>query len=306
MNITIVGPGAIGSLWAIKLLQAGHNVSLWSRSSDHSIELSLDGQPSLPISNNNIERLAASDLVIFTVKAWQVETATTPLLQHLDPDTILMFMHNGMGAVDNIATQVDGYPVVLATTTQAAFKPSRNHVSHTGLGHTQLGAFNQVGQQCTFLVDVLNHALPEVSWNPEIKTALWTKLAINCAINPLTGLKQIKNGELSDHQFEGVLRSIVQELTEVMQAEGIACSFDELAASVKRVILATAENYSSMQQDMFYQRKTEVDFISGHLIKTALKHGIKIPVNQKLFAQVKEQEKRWDHEYSSATLNKSR
>ncbi|MEZ9865747.1 2-dehydropantoate 2-reductase [Vibrio sp. 10N.261.51.A4] len=296
MNITIVGPGAIGSLWAIKLLQAGHNVSFWSRSSDTSIDLSLDEQTSLSFSNNNIEKLSASDLVIVTVKAWQVKEATTPLLQYLDPDTILMFMHNGMGAVDNIATQVDGYPVVLATTTQAAFKPSRNHVSHTGLGHTQLGAFNQTGQQCTFLVDVLDDALPAVSWNPQIETALWAKLAINCAINPLTGLEQIKNGELADQRFEGILSSIVEELTQVMQAEEIACSFDGLEASVKQVIQATAQNNSSMKQDMFYQRKTEVDFISGHLIKTALKHGIKVPVNQKLFAQVKEQENSWNHQ----------
>ncbi|UPR46900.1 2-dehydropantoate 2-reductase [Vibrio cyclitrophicus] len=296
MNITIVGPGAIGSLWATKLLQADHNVSLWSRSSETSIDLSLDEQTSLSFSNNNIEKLSASDLVIFTVKAWQLEEATTPLLQHLDPDTILVFMHNGMGAVDEIAAQIDAHPVVLATTTQAAFKPDRNSVSHTGLGQTQLGAFNLKGQQCTFLVNVLEHALPTVNWNPEIKTALWTKLAINCAINPLTGLEQIKNGELADKRFEDILSSIVKELTQVMQAEGIACSFDELEASVKQVIQATAQNNSSMKQDMFYQRKTEIDFINGYLIKTALKHQIDVPVNQRLFAQVKEQENRWNHQ----------
>ncbi|MEZ9645607.1 2-dehydropantoate 2-reductase [Vibrio sp. 10N.261.52.C2] len=296
MNITIVGPGAIGSLWAIKLLQAGHNVSLWSRSPETSIDLSLDEQTSLHFSNNNIEKLSASDLVIFTVKAWQVEEATTPLLQYLDSDTTLMFMHNGMGAVDNIATQINAHPIVLTTTTQAAFKPDRNSVSHTGIGQTQLGAFNQTGQQCTFLVDVLDHALPAVSWNPQIKTALWTKLAINCAINPLTGLEQIKNGELADQRFEGILSSIVEELTQVMQAEEIACSFDGLEASVNKVIHATAQNNSSMKQDMFYQRKTEIDFITGHLIKTALKHQIEVPVNQKLFDQVKEQENSWNHQ----------
>ncbi|MEZ9188134.1 2-dehydropantoate 2-reductase [Vibrio sp. 10N.286.52.F8] len=296
MNISIIGPGSIGSLWAIKLSQAGHNVSLWSRSTDNSIDLSLDGQASLSFSNNNIDKLSASDLVIFTVKAWQVEEATTPLLQYLDSDTILMFMHNGMGAVDNIATQINAHPIVLATTTQAAFKPDRNSVSHTGIGQTQLGAFNQTGQQCTFLVDVLDDALPTVSWNPQIKTALWAKLAINCAINPLTGLEQIKNGELADQRFEGILSSIVEELTQVMQAEEIACSFDGLEASVKQVIQATAQNNSSMKQDMFYQRKTEIDFITGHLIKTALKHQIEVPVNQKLFNQVKEQENSWNHQ----------
>ena len=296
MNITIVGPGAIGSLWAIKLFQAGHNVSLWSRSSDTSIDLSLDEQTSLSFSNNNIEKLSESDLVIVTVKAWQVKEATIPLLQYLDPDTILMFMHNGMGAVDEIATQIDVHPVVLASTTQAAFKPDRSSVSHTGLGQTQLGAFNLKGQQCTFLVDVLEHALPTVNWNPEIKTALWTKLAINCAINPLTGLEQIKNGELADQRFSETLNSIVHELTQVMQAESIACSLDELEANVNKVIHATAQNNSSMKQDMFYQRKTEIDFITGHLLKTALKHQIEVPTSQKRFAMVKERENSWNHQ----------
>ncbi|MEG3222392.1 2-dehydropantoate 2-reductase [Vibrio gigantis] len=293
MNITIVGPGAIGSLWAIKLLQAGHNVSLWSRSSTPSVDLSLDEQTSISFSNNNIEKLSASDLVIVTVKAWQVQEATTPLLHYLDPDTILMFMHNGMGAVDEITTQIDTHPVVLATTTQAAFKPDRNSVSHTGLGQTQLGAFNLKGQQCTFLVDVLEHALPTVNWNPEIKTALWTKLAINCAINPLTGLEQIKNGELSEPRFGNTLAAIIEELTQVMQAEGISCSSDELETSVNKVIQATAKNNSSMKQDMFYQRRTEIDFITGYLIKTAHKHKIDVPVNQTLFTQVKEKESSW-------------
>ncbi|KAB0459459.1 2-dehydropantoate 2-reductase [Vibrio kanaloae] len=296
MNITIVGPGAIGSLWALKLLQAGHNVSLWSRSSETSTDLTLDEQTSLSFSNNNIDKLSTSDLVIFTVKAWQVEEATTPLLQYLDSDTILMFMHNGMGAVDEIVTQIDDHPLVLATTTQAAFKPDRNSVSHTGQGQTQLGAFNLKGQQCTFLVDVLEHALPTVNWNPKIKTALWTKLAINCAINPLTGLEQIKNGELADQRFSETLNSIIRELTQVMQVEGITCSFDELEASVNKVIHATAQNNSSMKQDMFYKRKTEIDFITGHLIKTALKHQIEVPTNQKLLAMVKERENSWNHQ----------
>ncbi len=83
---------------------------------------------------------------------------------------------------------------------------------------------------------MLEHALPAVSWNPEIKTALWTKLAINCAINPLTGLEQIKTGNLLTKDLAEVLSSIIKELTQVMLAEGITCSFDELEASVIKVI----------------------------------------------------------------------
>lgn len=74
-----------------------------------------------------------------------------------------------------------------------------------------------------FLVNVLEHALPTVNWNPEIKTALWTKLAINCAINPLTGLEQVKNGKLADQHFSETLNSIV--LAHASNAGGKYCLF---------------------------------------------------------------------------------
>lgn len=294
MNITIVGPGAIGSLWAVKLIQAGHTVSLWSRSSEPTFEIAIDSDSPITFENNNINQLQKSDLVFFTVKAWQVESAVKPLLEHLHPDTILLFMHNGMGAVEAISNIVENHPIVLATTTHAAYKPNAQHVMHTGIGHTQLGAFNTAGQQCQFLTDVLDHTLPNVTWNANIEVALWNKLAINCAINPLTGLEQIKNGELADSKYKHQLDTITHELVQVMQAETIPCSFEQLRATIDEVIIATAKNNSSMKQDMYYNRKTEIDFITGYLIKVAHQHSITIPMNQELYQRVKQQENTWE------------
>ncbi|WP_394250718.1 2-dehydropantoate 2-reductase [Vibrio profundi] len=293
MNITIVGPGAIGSLWAIKLFQAGHSVSLWSRTQSSSISLSLDDSDAITFSNNNVSDLQAADLILFTVKAWQVENAATPLLKHIHKDAILMFMHNGMGALDKIEKIISTYPVMIATTTQAAFKPSTIQVKHTGLGETQLGAFNHLGNQCRFLVDVLNHALPNVTWNSKIQHALWNKLAINCAINPLTGLNQIKNGQLADSRHLEALNDISHELYLVMKAENVECELDALRSTITAVIQATANNNSSMKQDMYYQRKTEIDFITGYLIRKAEEHGIDVPVNRALYQSVKKQEQSW-------------
>ncbi|RAS69264.1 ketopantoate reductase [Vibrio diazotrophicus] len=295
MNIVIVGPGAIGSLWAYKLHQAGHKVSLWGTKQNRQWMLAADDSPEILFSYNQPQTLIDADLLLVTVKAWQVETAITPLLPHVNKDAILLFMHNGMGAVDNIAELISEYPVVIATTTHGALKVDAHHVKHTGIGQTQLGAFNLKGSQCTFLVDVLNHALPTVSWNPNIQFALWNKLAINCAINPLTAIHQCLNGALAEDRFRPTLDAAIDELVSVMQAEKIPVDRKQLVTTIDNVIRATAANKSSMHQDIFYRRQTEIDFITGYLVRKAQQHGIEVPANSELYKQIQLLEKYGKH-----------
>ncbi|MEI8657198.1 2-dehydropantoate 2-reductase [Vibrio sp. Hal054] len=295
MNIVIVGPGAIGSLWAYKLHQAGHKVSLWGTKQNQQWMLAADDSPEILFSYNQPQTLIDADLLLVTVKAWQVETAITPLLPHVNKDAILLFMHNGMGAVDNIAELISEYPVIIATTTHGALKVDAHHVKHTGIGQTQLGAFNLKGSQCTFLVDVLNHALPTVSWNPNIQFALWNKLAINCAINPLTAIHQCLNGALAEEKFRPTLDAAIDELVSVMQAEKIPVDRKQLVSTIDNVIRATAANKSSMHQDIFYRRQTEIDFITGYLVRKAQQHGIEVPANSELYKQIQLLEKYGKH-----------
>lgn len=294
LNIVILGPGAIGSLWAASLATAGHHVSLWTRNNkDTQRDLSLGDTPPVTFETNNLNALKHCDVVLVTVKAWQVQTALLPILSHLHPDTILLFLHNGMGAVDTLKSDIASFPVVIGTTTQAAYKPNVDQVIHTGVGQTQIGGFNSKGEKCEFLVEVLNHALPEVKWNPNIRKALWDKLAINCAINPLTGIHQCLNGNLSEPKFNTVLDEVTQEVVSVMHREGLEANFEVLREKVSTVIHATAKNHSSMQQDVFHQRKTEIEFITGYVIRVAARHHIPVPANQALLDAILNIEKSW-------------
>ncbi|QLK46153.1 2-dehydropantoate 2-reductase [Vibrio owensii] len=293
MNILILGPGAVGSLWATKFKLAGHNVSLWGRSSNSEQLLQLDDNTAINFSNQHVPSVQNADLIVVTVKAWQVETAIEPLLPYINTDTIIMLMHNGMGTAQLIETKLTGNPLIVATTTHGAYKPSKEQVLHTGQGNTQLGGFNAKGAQCDFLAEVMNHALPEVNWNPNINAALWTKLAINCAINPLTAIHQCKNGELAAPEFATELANITRELVETMNKEGIKVDFDSLHTTVMQVVNATAANYSSMRQDVYHQRRTEIDYITGYLLKAAEKHHISTPENAKLYQRIKQIEQSW-------------
>ncbi|KIN10339.1 2-dehydropantoate 2-reductase [Vibrio mytili] len=293
VNIVILGPGAVGSLWATKLNQAGHNVSLWSRTSEREIALSLDDSAAVAFVNRQSASVQNADLLLVTVKAWQVEAAITPLLPYIHTDTVIMLMHNGMGSAQHIAKALANNPIVLATTTHGAYKPNKQQVLHTGHGATQIGGFNASGAQCEFLQGVLDHALPEVKWNPDIHSALWTKLAINCAINPLTAIHQCKNGELAKANFQDTMAHITQELVNVMNKEGINTDFTTLFQTVMHVVDATAENYSSMRQDVLHKRRTEIDFITGYLLQAAEKHHLDTPENRKLYQRIKQIEQSW-------------
>ncbi|WP_342608147.1 2-dehydropantoate 2-reductase [Vibrio tritonius] len=300
MNIVVVGPGAIGSLWAYHLHQAGHRVSLWHHTPSQSglyplslCTLAEDTLPTIDFTTNDIEALKNTDLLLVTVKAWQLESALLPLIKHLHPDTIIVCMQNGMGATDSVYDKIQHLPLVLATTTHGAFKTDAQQVCHSGLGQTMLGAVNSSGEQCAFLEEVLNHALSEVLWVKDIQVPLWNKLAINCVINPLTAIHQCPNGTLAEEQFRPTIKALLSEIVAVMRAEGMTTSEEELSARVAQVITATKANHSSMKQDIAQQRRTEIDFITGYLIQRAQQHHIAVPNNLRLFEQIKQMEQLW-------------
>lgn len=294
VNILILGPGAIGSLWATKFQAAGHNVSLWSTSVEPRLTLQLDQQSPQTFSNRNIANVERADLILITVKAWQVDSALTPLMPSISPDAIIVLMHNGMGTAEAVAQKMPKNPLVLATTTHGAYKPSKQQVLHTGIGQTQLGGFNSLGNQCSFLEEVFTHALPFTDWNDHIHHALWTKLSVNCAINPLTAIHQVTNGLLAEQEHQLAINELLDEIYQVLTAEQIPLSREQLSQTVNQVITATAANHSSMQQDIFHRRPSEIDFITGYLLERAQHHGISTPKNRKLYQAIKNIEQGWN------------
>ncbi|KHT45356.1 2-dehydropantoate 2-reductase [Vibrio sinaloensis] len=293
MNIVVLGPGAIGSLWAYSLHQAGHTVALYSKQEYDKLPLQLDGNTPITLANNQPVSLQNADVLLVTVKAPQVIPALEVLRSDLHPDCIVVLMHNGMGTAEIVASRLPNNPLVLATTTHGALRQSHHQVLHTGQGSTQLGGYNSKGNQCDFLQQVFAHALPDVYWNENILDALWLKLAINCAINPLTAIHQVKNGQLADEAFKPTLHQLLDEVHQVMTCEGLTLSRNELDTQVYNVIQATAENRSSMHQDICHHRPSEIDFITGYLIQKAHDHQLDVPSNEALYQQIKRIEKSW-------------
>lgn len=294
MRFTLVGAGAVGTLWGLSLANAGHQVHWITRQNETAVLRGFEADTAIVFPANQRELLADSDCVLVCVKAFHVQTALETLLPDLHPDTPVILMHNGMGTAEKALKLLPNNPLLLAITSHGSLVVTETEVRHTGLGETHIGGINPSGKQCDFLKDVFEHALPPVSWHPEITSALWRKLAVNCMINPLTALEQCQNGDLLSPVYQTQLQTLSQEIASVMHAEGQEVSAKEVFAFSLAVASATAQNYSSMNRDVHYKRLSEIDYITGYLINRAESHGIATPANRALYQAIKERELSYD------------
>lgn len=299
MKFTLVGAGAIGRLWGCKLTRQ-HQVHFWTRHNEPSLAVSFNpldpaGEPETYLfPANQPAELQAADCVLVTVKAFQVRQAITGICAFLSPTTPVIVMHNGIGSQDTVRSLLPDNPILYASTAQAAFRPDSQQLNHTGIGQTWLGALNAAGQKYQHLATLLDGLVPPCQWHEDIYNPLWQKLAINCAINPLTAIHQCRNGELAKPEYNSQLDAICDEVAQVMTAEGYPTKAAGLRLLADQVIKATAKNFSSMNQDICQHRATEIDYITGYLIARAKVHQIEVPANTQVWQQIKQLEQQYN------------
>jgi 2-dehydropantoate 2-reductase len=278
----VLGAGSLGTLWAARLARAGLPVRLIVRDAARlqsyqaagGLTLVENGQPSMyavpgetPDNPEPIRRL------LVACKAYDAESAIARLAPRLAPDAELILLQNGLGSQDAVATQVPQARCISASSTEGAFRDGDWRVVFAGHGFTWLGDVTQ--PVAPIWLDDLQAAKIPHEWSTDILTRLWRKLALNCAINPLTVLHNCRNGGLQEHHCE--VATLCAELTELLQRCGQPAAADNLQQEVERVILATAANYSSMYQDVANQRRTEISYLLGHACKVAARHQLNLP-----------------------------
>ncbi|HEY7775104.1 MAG TPA: ketopantoate reductase C-terminal domain-containing protein, partial [Kineobactrum sp.] len=124
-------------------------------------------------------------------------------------------------------------------------------------------------------------------WTQDIHQALWRKLAINCAINPLAALHRCRNGELAANAaLAHEVESLCTEIKTIGIAAGQAAAVEQLQAQVAAVIAGTADNRSSMLQDVVAGRETEIDYLCGYLVRVADQLGLRAPRNEAMLRAV--------------------
>lgn len=236
-----------------------------------------------------------AEWLFLTVKQKDISRSLIEGLKKITgPKTKLLCFQNGIGHVERLAEYFDPEQIYISVTTEAARKKSVCAVEHTGRGITWIGnSCMSIGEpeSAENLINLLNNAGFKASLSNNTNRIVWNKLLINAVINPLTAILRLKNGALlSSPHYLNIMKQLLDEGRRVADSQGIELD-GQLWERLLEVCRLTAENSSSMLQDLDNGRETEVDWINGSLIKLALDSGVSVPTHETVYHLVKGQEK---------------
>lgn len=299
-RICVAGAGTIGSLFASHLAQVTE-VSVLTRREEHARALNeqgltVTGRAELTAAvtaATDPAQLPEPDLVIVACKGSDVERLAERLAGHF-PAATLMTVQNGLGA-EEIAGAYGSWPLLSAVTFMSGTRLSDTAVEYVLDTETWIGPYRDTTPDDARAVAALiaSSGLRAEGFD-DLRPAQWSKLIFNATVNAvsaLTGLAHdphfAETEQLSD--LGNLVRDLVDEGRVVAAAAGVELWEDPWEMNV----LATQRGHRhspSMLEDVKAHRPTEVDLITGSLVREAHKVGVPVPLHTALYRLVKAKE----------------
>jgi 2-dehydropantoate 2-reductase len=303
MKIVIVGGGAIGRLFGSFLGKGGHEVNLIDI--DQEVIGALQGEGiglmaqdeedrdvivTIPVTAlNNGSKVESCDLILLLVKS-QATQAAARSIAHLVTDTCpVISIQTGLGNLEAIKEVVPEKNILLGITFMSGTALGGARVRQGGIGTTYIGEMNgdftprlekiaKVFMDCGIVTQMAHRILGR----------LWCKVIIYSAINPLSAILKVPNVCLtSEEESTSLMKALLDEGKQVADA----CSIDLVCPDLYQLLYDTcrqsANNLSSMLQDILNERGTEIDAQNGAICRYAEQHGIHVPTQRTIFQLIK-------------------
>ena len=227
-------------------------------------------------------------------------TGLRPAIESLSgsfPDATVMTVLNGLGA-EEVVREHGEWPIVSAVTFMSGTRHSDTHVEYILDTETWLGPYGETPfEDVQKIADMIVASGLNAEALPDLRPAQWSKLIFNAAVNPvaaLTGLSHDPHfaAEKEPTDLGHLVNGLVGEGKAVAEAAGIELHDDPWEMNVLATQRGSA-HYPSMLEDVDAHRKTEIDLITGSLIREAERHDVPVPLHTALYGLVKAKESSW-------------
>lgn len=296
MMITIAGCGALGSIFASKLLDGGYQVQAYQRQGAtldalktgltiESEDRSSSRKYQLAAVSDSVQNLEATELIIVLVKSFST-AEVAPLKGILKEGGIVLTLQNGLGNAEILSSIFGEEKIAAGTAHWGAIKRAPGIVQEAGGALIVLGPWC-AGKDMTRVADILKGAAFKVKYVEDPRPFIWKKLTINNMVNTCAALTGLNNeGLLSSSLILELMKEIGEETVEAAFRAGIDLDMEELWTTFLDNIRKTSTNIPSMLQDNLAERRMEVETIPGGVLKYS--HNDKeFPYTRAMYAMLK-------------------
>jgi len=230
-----------------------------------------------------LSRLDKPDLVLVTVKAYDSETVALLLRKSVMRNVPVLSLQNGLGNAEELTRHFGADSTIAGTTTEGAMTTEPGAVIHTGRGMTWVGEMNgKLSDRCLTIQRAFRKAGFTTIISNNIKGVLWAKAIVNSAINPITAIARVRNGDVRKiPELRKCASQVVDEGIAVAEANGVLLKPSPKTLLAK-VLALTMRNKSSMLQDIEAGRKTEIRQLNGLISHRGRLVRVSTPFNDML------------------------
>ena len=291
MKIAVVGAGAMGSVYAGLLGDAGNEVwaiDVWKEHVDAIRDKGLriegkSGDRTVRIkATTTPKNVGPCDLVVIATKAMHVESAATSARSLIGDETSVLTIQNGLGSFEKVAAVLGEKRVTIGVAGGfGASIKGPGHAHHNGMELIRLGEINgPVTSRLLSIESVWSDAGFKVKAYDDIKRMVWEKLICNVCFSGICTVSESQIGQvLEDSELWKIAKGCAEEAYQVSLAKGIQLSFKKPVPYVQAFGQKMPHARPSMLLDHIEGRRSEIEAINGAIVREGIKNRISTPFN---------------------------
>lgn len=302
MRIAVIGAGAMGSIYGSHLslhnevYMIDTNQAIVDQISQNGLTIQENGEDVVyhPHAVTSTEGLEPVDLIILFVKSLFSRAALNGNKGIIGPNTYLMTLQNGSGHEDILGEFVPENHVIIGTTEDNGAVLAPGHVRRGGVGNTNIGMLTEDTEGfLPKLKEVLDSCGFQGHIHENIQQLIWNKLFTNVSLSALTGVLQVPMGFIAGNEHAWTItKQLIHEAVEVAHGLGLKADEAEITEKVRLTSVNSPEGITSICADLKAGRKTEVNTISGSVVRASKKCGVPAPTHELIVELVHAMEER--------------
>jgi len=295
MKIAIIGTGGVGGYFGAKLAQAGNEVTFLARG-EHLKEIQQNGLTVKSIlgdfrvenikATDKISNIEKPDLVIISVKAWQVKGIGEELKPILKSDTTIIPLQNGVLAADELMENIERKHILGGLCRIISKIEAPGVINHFGVTPTIV--FGELDKSKTErlarIQNVFNAAGIESRISDDIEADIWKKF-ISICVSGLLAVSNTTYDELRElKETRNLMVELINEVYILSKKIGVNIEEDFVDKTVSFIDTYPSDSTSSLTRDVWGRKPSEIEYQNGTVVRLGEKYGVATPINRFVYS----------------------